>query len=180
MAEYAVAAGGRTYLVRVTGEGPVLHVAVDGHTAPMRLEPVVGSTHFQITSGDLRHSAVIRRSAGEVIVTLDDEQYRLRVGPAVPIARRSAAGPSGMVEVTAPIPGLVVSVEVAEGDVVEQGRPVVIMEAMKMQSEMRTPMGGIVTAVHVKPGQEVMGGTVLVTVAPPRARGTGTQDRDRG
>jgi biotin carboxyl carrier protein len=86
-----------------------------------------------------------------------------------------------MVEVTAPIPGLVVSVEVAEGDVVEQGRPVVIMEAMKMQSEMRTPMGGIVTAVHVKPGQEVMGGTVLVTVAPRNGeQGTGDREHRTG
>jgi biotin carboxyl carrier protein len=58
-------------------------------------------------------------------------------------------------------------VEIAEGDVVEPGRSLVVMEAMKMQSELRAPLGGRVTAVHVKPGQDVMGGTVLVTVAPP-------------
>ena len=174
MPEYAVAAGGRTHVVRVAGEGPALQVSVDGQTSSLRLEPLVGSTYFQLTSGDLRRSVVIRRSGGEIVVTLDDEQYRLRAGPAVPITRRSASGPSMMGEVKAPIPGLIVSVEIAEGDVVEQGRSLVVMEAMKMQSELRAPVGGIVTAVHVRPGQEVMGGTLLVGIDPGnRARGTG-------
>jgi biotin carboxyl carrier protein len=176
MPEYAVAAGGRTYVVRITGAGPALQVSLDGRSSSLRLEPAAGRTYFLVTFDDIRRPAVIRRSGGEVIVTLDDEQYRLRVGPAVPIGRRAAAGPSGMGEVKAPIPGLIVSVEIAEGDVIEQGRPVVVMEAMKMQSELRAPLAGTVTAVHVKPGQEVMGGTVLVTVTP-REKEQGIRDR---
>ena len=177
MPEYAVTSGEQTYLVRVTGDGSMLQVSLDGQLVPVRLEPVVGSTHFRVTAGELRRSAVIRRSGGDIIVTLDDEQYRLRVEPAVPIARRTRMSASGAGEVKAPMPGLVVSVDVAEGDTVEQGRPVAVMEAMKMQSEMRTPLAGKVTAVHVKPGQEVMGGTILVTVAPS---GTGTQNTEKG
>jgi acetyl/propionyl-CoA carboxylase alpha subunit len=140
MSEYSVAVGPRSYLVRVTGEGSTLLAAVDGQAVALRLDPIVGSTHFQVTSGDVRRQAVIRRSGGEIVVALDDEQYRLRVGPAVPIARRSAGGPSMMGEVKAPIPGLIVSVEIAEGDVVEPGRSLVVMEAMKMQSELRAPL----------------------------------------
>jgi biotin carboxyl carrier protein len=58
-------------------------------------------------------------------------------------------------------------VEASAGEAVEQGRPLVVMEAMKMQSELRAPVAGRVAAVHVAPGQEVMGGTVLVTIVPP-------------
>ncbi|HEY6059559.1 MAG TPA: hypothetical protein VIV10_03145, partial [Gemmatimonadales bacterium] len=130
MPEYAVATGGRTYVVRVIGEGPALQVSVDGQTSALRLEPLVGSTCFHVTSEDIRQSAVIRRSGEEIVIALDDEQYRLRAGPAVPITRRSATGPSMMGEVKAPIPGLIVSVEIAQGDVVEQGRSLVVMEAM--------------------------------------------------
>ena len=166
MPEYAVTAGGRTYRVHIAGEGPVLQVALDGEVLPVRIDPVVGRGQVRVTAGDLRLSAAIRRSGEEIVVTLADEQYRLRVEPALPIPRRARAHPSGAGELRAPIPGLVVSVDVAEGDTVEQGRPLVVMEAMKMQSELRAPLAGVVTAVHARAGQEVMGGTVLVTIAP--------------
>jgi biotin carboxyl carrier protein len=107
-----------------------------------------------------------RRSGDEIIVTLDDGQYRLRVEPAMPIARRTRAGRAAAADLRAPIPGLIVSLDAVEGQRVEQGRPLVVMEAMKMQSELRAPVAGRVAAVHVAPGQEVMGGTVLVTIVP--------------
>ena len=166
MPEYTVAVDGRTYLVRVTGAGPALEVAVDGLHVPVRMDRVAGGTQFQVTAGDQRQCAVIRRSGADLIVTLADEQYRLHVEPAAPIARRTRGRARGASEVKAPIPGLIVSVEVAEGDAVEQGRPVAVMEAMKMQSELRAPCAGTVTAVHVRAGQEVMGGAVLVAIAP--------------
>lgn len=180
MPEYAVVTGGRTHLVGVTGDGPALQVSLEGHLVPVRLEPVVGSTQFRVTAGELRQSAMIRRSGADIIVTLDDEQYRVRVELAVPIARKTPTSPSGAGEVKAPIPGLVVSVEVAEGDIVEQGRPVAVMEAMKMQSEMRAPVAGTVTSVRIRPGQEVMGGTVLVTIMPAGGQGEGTGNRATG
>lgn len=177
MPEYAVVAGERTYLVRVSGDGPVLQVSLDGQLVPVRLEPVVGRTQFRVTAGELTRSAMIRRSGEDIIVTLDDEQHRLRVEPAAPIARKTPTRLSGVGEVKAPMPGLVVSVEVAEGDIVEQGRPVAVMEAMKMQSEMRAPLAGTVAAVHVKAGQEVMGGATLVTIAPAGGQGAGRGGR---
>jgi biotin carboxyl carrier protein len=177
MAEYTVSARGHTHHVRVSEDGAGLRVSLDGETVAVRLEPLVGRTHFRLTAGEVTRATVIRRSAVDVVVTLDDEQYRLRIEPAVPIARRAAAVTSGVEEVKAPMPGLVVAVEVAEGDVVEQGRPVVVMEAMKMQSELRAALGGRVTAVHVTPGQEVMRGAVLVTMAAP---GTGTREQGAG
>ena len=164
MPEYVVISGPRRYFVHVTGDGSALQVSLRGAHVPVRLEPVAGSTCFRLAAGDRRQSAVIRRSGADIIVTLDDEQYRLRVESALPIERKTPVSPSGAGEVKAPMPGLVVSVAVAEGDQVEQGRLLVVMEAMKMQSELRAPWAGIVTAVYVRAGQEVMGGTVLVTV----------------
>ena len=122
MPEYAVVAGGRTYLVGVTGDGPGLQVSLDGQLIPVRLEPVVGSTQFRITAGDLRRLAMIRRSGADIVVTLDDEQYRVRVESAVPIARRASTSPSGAGEGKAPIPGLVVSVAAAGGGTGGAGR----------------------------------------------------------
>jgi biotin carboxyl carrier protein len=68
--------------------------------------------------------------------------------------------------VVAPIPGLVVSVEVAPGQEVPAGAVLLILEAMKMHSEIRAPAAGRVAAVRVRAGQEVAGGAVLAVLEP--------------
>jgi len=62
----------------------------------------------------------------------------------------------------APMPGLVVKVEVEEGVRVERGDPVVVVEAMKMENELRAPAAARVTRVHVTPGVAVEKDQVLV------------------
>jgi biotin carboxyl carrier protein len=165
-AEYAVVSRGRRYLVRVVEDGPVHYVSVGGAEISVRLEHAAGAASMRVAAGTPPRTAMTRRTGGEIIVTLDDGQYRLRVEPAVPIARRTRAGRAAAADLRAPIPGLIVSLDAVEGQMVEQGRPLVVMEAMKMQSELRAPVAGRVAAVHVRPGQEVMGGSVLVTIAP--------------
>jgi acetyl-CoA/propionyl-CoA carboxylase biotin carboxyl carrier protein len=72
-------------------------------------------------------------------------------------------GPShGESTVTAPMPGTVIRVEVAEGDDVQARRPLVVLEAMKMEIPVHSPFEGTVTAVHVAAGDRVAGGAVLV------------------
>jgi biotin carboxyl carrier protein len=62
------------------------------------------------------------------------------------------------------MPGKVIAVLVAEGDTVEKGQGLVIVEAMKMENEVRSPVGGEIKEVKVKPGDAVEGGAVLVVV----------------
>ncbi|WP_019022013.1 sodium-extruding oxaloacetate decarboxylase subunit alpha [Thioalkalivibrio sp. ALE23] len=76
-----------------------------------------------------------------------------------------AAGPAaGPGDVTTTLPGTVVDILVAPGDPVEAGQAVVVVEAMKMESELVAPAAGTVTAVHVERGAAVTAGCVLVTV----------------
>ncbi len=70
----------------------------------------------------------------------------------------------GPVELRAIIPGRVVSVDVAEGDTVDAGGRLLVIEAMKMQNELRSPRGGIVGRVAVGPGQTVELGDLLLVV----------------
>ncbi len=69
---------------------------------------------------------------------------------------------TGESTVTAPMPGTVLRVEVETGDTVEARRPLVILEAMKMEIPVSSPFEGIVAAIHVAPGDRVAGGTLLV------------------
>ena len=58
-------------------------------------------------------------------------------------------------DVSAPMPGMVLKIEVAPGQQVEQGQPLLIIEAMKMENEIRSPISGTVTEILVKPNQAV-------------------------
>ena len=64
----------------------------------------------------------------------------------------------------APMPGTVVSVAVEQGQQVEAGQPVLVLEAMKMQHTVRAPGPGTVTEIDVKPGAQVAAGEVLAVV----------------
>ena len=68
----------------------------------------------------------------------------------------------GESDVTAPMPGTVIRVEVAPGDEIQARQALVVLEAMKMEIPVHAPFEGTVTAVHVVEGDRVAGGTVLV------------------
>ena len=77
---------------------------------------------------------------------------------------RGDAARGGPVELRAIIPGRVVSVDVAEGDTVDAGGRLLVVEAMKMQNELRSPRSGTVGRVSVGPGQTVELGDLLLVV----------------
>jgi biotin carboxyl carrier protein len=78
---------------------------------------------------------------------------------------RQGAAAAGRQPVTAPMPGKVVRVLVEPGTTVETGQGLVVLEAMKMQNELRAPRPGRVEQVLVRPGQAVNAGEVLVVVS---------------
>jgi len=67
--------------------------------------------------------------------------------------------------VKSPMPGRVVKVLIAKGDVVEVGQGLLVLEAMKMENEVRARIAGTVAEVHVAPGATVEGNAKLVTLA---------------
>ena len=70
----------------------------------------------------------------------------------------------GAAEILAPMPGKVVRVQLEAGTTVEKGAGVVVVEAMKMQNEMKSPRAGVVVSIKVKPGDTVNAGDVLAGV----------------
>jgi biotin carboxyl carrier protein len=78
--------------------------------------------------------------------------------------RRGSAASHGRLNITAPMPGKVVRLLVSAGDAVEQGGGLVVVEAMKMQNEMKSPKTGRVVEVRTKPDSAVAAGEVLMVV----------------
>ena len=70
----------------------------------------------------------------------------------------------GVTEIVAPMPGKVVRVQTEAGATVEKGAGVIVVEAMKMQNEMKSPRAGVVVSINVKPGDTVNAGDVLAVI----------------
>jgi biotin carboxyl carrier protein len=81
------------------------------------------------------------------------------------------SNPGSGATIQAPMPGLVVRVEVEVGQRVASGAGLVVVEAMKMENELRAPHPGVVREVHVAAGQAVERGAPLVTLASPELSG---------
>ena len=86
------------------------------------------------------------------------DQKRLRSG------QNSDRHHHGVAEILAPMPGKVVRVQTETGATVEKGVGLVVVEAMKMQNEMKSPRDGVVVSIKVKPGDTVNAGDVLAVV----------------
>jgi biotin carboxyl carrier protein len=159
--------------------GGIGRVAVDGEHADAALAALVPPRGRLDLDGQayrvlaLRLPSPQRAAAGvdrfEVVVDgwrfeLDVEsEARARLRERATSVRGDAAR-GGPVELRAIIPGRVVSLDVAEGDSVEPGARLLVLEAMKMQNEVRAPRGGTVARVAVGPGQTVELGDVLLVI----------------
>jgi biotin carboxyl carrier protein len=103
---------------------------------------------------------------GELLVRLDGRTAIARLGRGRGTGGAADAGTSGgrAGVVAAPMPGRVVRVLVAPGDQVSRRQPVVVVEAMKMENELRSPKDGRVTDIAVAPGESVEAGRTLVVI----------------
>jgi biotin carboxyl carrier protein len=98
-------------------------------------------------------------------IEIDGERYAAEaIDPRSMAATQSYSGAEGRQAISAPMPGKVVRVLVSEGDLVEAGQGVVVVEAMKMQNELKAPKTGRVASLPVREGVAVNGGDVLAIV----------------
>jgi len=161
------------YVVQVNGERVVVELdgvsaTVDGVRYEVALTPVDGTPVRLVRVGEAVHRVLARRgeTRGRWLLDLDGVRFdtealdeRLRALRDLTAAAESATGPAPLV---APMPGLVVRVTVAVGDAVIAGQGLVVMEAMKMENELRATGPGTVLAIRAVPGTAVTKGMVLV------------------
>ena len=80
-------------------------------------------------------------------------------------APAAAPQPAAAKDVTSPLPGVILSVNVAVGDKVKAGQKVAVLEAMKMENDIESDFDGTVTAIHVNKGDSVLEGAKIVSIA---------------
>jgi biotin carboxyl carrier protein len=162
---------GDGWIVTVDGrEVAVDAVDVDGRWSMLvRPDVVSGSSRTGIGPAACSYEVSVEPpDAGECLVVVNGHAVPLAIAdPREAFARRShAAGEADArsVNVVAPMPGRVVKVLVKSGDIVAARQPLVIVEAMKMENELRAPRAGTVADVRVSEGQSVEAHSVLVVL----------------
>ncbi|MDA1081846.1 MAG: biotin/lipoyl-binding protein [Gemmatimonadetes bacterium] len=165
MTRYIVDLDGRSFVVTLDAGT----ASVDGGPAvATHLEDVEGTPVRLVTVGTAVHRVTARREGerGRYVLRIDGRRYAVdALDERTRAIREMAAagrGPAGPVPLVAPMPGLVVRVHVVPGQTVVAGDPLVAIEAMKMENELRAPAAGTVRAVHAKAGTPVEKGEMLV------------------
>jgi biotin carboxyl carrier protein len=104
--------------------------------------------------------------AAFVVVGGQSEELALAMPPSVEEAvRHAAAQAGGIATLTAPMPGRVIAVRASQGESVQAHAALVVLEAMKMEHAVVTPLAGTVTRIAVKVGQQVERGDLLAEVS---------------
>lgn len=163
---YFVTVDGRPYAVDLGPEGAF----VDGVQVEADLGHVEGTALRSLILDGRSHRILAKRGDdGAWDLHLRGRRYR---ADAVDERTRTlremtgaAAGPIGPRPVRAPMPGLVVKIEVAVGEAVVAGQGVAIVEAMKMENELKAESAGVVARIHVAPGQAVDKDQILIELA---------------
>ena len=106
------------------------------------------------------------RRMDSILVSVGPASFEFK--PVEAAARRRAHGLAAH-EIVAPMPGKVLKVLVRDGDIVEAGQPMVVIEAMKMETTLAAESAATVKHVRVEEGQTVDHGAVLIELSPPPA-----------
>jgi biotin carboxyl carrier protein len=164
---YFVTVGGRESAVEVDGD----RVTVAGRTVTASLERLPG-TPLAVVTMDGRPSTLPleRQGRGRWIVAVHGERHEIevvdeRTRHIRSLAGTGAAAPAGGV-IRAPMPGLVVRIQVEVGQRVASGAPVAVLEAMKMENQLKASAAGVVRAILVRAGEAVEKGKGLIDIGP--------------
>jgi pyruvate carboxylase subunit B len=164
------------YIVQVNDErvevtlGPD-GVVVEGEPVHAHVAEIDGTPVRQVTIGSEVHRVVVRRHPGRGRYTLWLDGYRYEAEAldertqAIRDLSAATAAATGPAPLVAPMPGLVIRVNVEVGEAVQAGQGLVVMEAMKMENELRAPASGVVKSVAVAPGMAVEKGALLVELS---------------
>lgn len=162
-------------LVRIEGENREVSVKredgrvfadVDGRSYELvESRPEPGVFHFK-HGKDVREFTVLPGKKGEFSVSGDSAAFDVSVSDPRKLGSASAAGAEadGVVEIRTQMPGKVVRILVAEGEEIGSGDGVIVVEAMKMQNEMRSPKDGTIRKILSEEGDTVNAGDLLVVI----------------
>ena len=163
---YDVVVDGKTHRLELTKGEKTWLCKVDGH--PLEVDAAITARDILsvLVGGDAFEVKRERSLQGELHLVIGSARYAIDVQDPRSLRTRRASGATeaGPAKITAPMPGKIVRVMVAVGDEVKAGQGVIVMEAMKMQNEMKSPKDGKVQKILTAEGATVNPGDALAVI----------------
>ncbi|PWB70073.1 MAG: hypothetical protein C3F07_17745 [Anaerolineales bacterium] len=154
--KYITTIDGKEFLIEIIDER---HISVNGKTYDVDFEAVSGQPVYSLIVDGRSHEAYVQEGDDAWQVLLRGRLYPITVQDEREKRLRAAAGggvaETGEFHLKAPMPGLVVSIPVEEGQQVTKGQVLIILESMKMQNELKSPRDGVINRIKVKAGESV-------------------------
>jgi biotin carboxyl carrier protein len=126
-----------------------------------RVSARIGTRSYELVAREIEPGVYLFFHGNKVSEFGVDEKIKIVDPKRLRSGQNSSGHHHGVAQIVAPMPGKVVRVHVEAGATVEKGTGVIVVEAMKMQNEMKSPRAGVVVSVNVKPGDTVNAGDVL-------------------
>lgn len=144
------------------------HVRIGGRVIAVNFESVSGQPVYSLILDGKSFESFVYESDDEWQVLLRGRQYQVKVEDEREKRLKAAAGggvaEGGEFHLKAPMPGLVVAIPVSEGQEIQKGQVLVILESMKMQNELKAPRDGVIQRIKVKAGETVEQKQTLLSV----------------
>lgn len=154
--------------IQIKLDGSRVFAEIDGRSYQLEARSSSLGLHLLMTEGRVYECRVDadagRQGAAEVRIGSRSYNVTLIDAKRQRFGQSAGASVDGTAQIIAPMPGKVVRVLVEQGAEVEAGDPVVVVEAMKMQNEMKSPRAGTVTMLRAKEGETVKAGDVLAVI----------------
>ena len=153
---YITTIDGKEFLVEIIDDR---HVSIDGKIVEVDFESVESQPIFSLIVDGKSYEAYVYEGEEDIEVLLKGQLYHSRVEDERERRLRAASGggvvESGPYHLQAPMPGLVVTVSVEEGQEIKKGGVLLILESMKMQNELKSPRDGVIGRILVGAGDSV-------------------------
>jgi len=157
--------GKETRVVELIRDGPRWRAIVDGQPVEADAVEVAPHTYSILLGGKSHELRVSPLPDGSLKILSTQTEFLAQViDPREWRGRHGAAEVEGRQQIVAPMPGKIVRILVKAGDAVELGQGLIVVEAMKMQNEIRSPKSGAVEKIIAKEGDAVNAGDVLLWV----------------
>ncbi|OGO18606.1 MAG: hypothetical protein A2Z14_12135 [Chloroflexi bacterium RBG_16_48_8] len=163
--KYVASLGGQEVEIEINGEDEII---VDGERYAIDFRSIAGQPVYSLLINGRSYEALVQLSEEGSEVLLQGQLFLISVDDERQRRLRQTSGPQlterGEFHLKSPMPGLIISVSVREGQEVARGDRMIILESMKMQNELKSPRDGIIRSLRVKSGDNVEHHQVLLTV----------------
>lgn len=153
---------GETYIAEPVRHGDETTLEIDGHQVTVRMESLDQHRSELVVDG-VAHRVCVAQDGDKLFIHMDGKTWQVDAVNEFSAIDGEGDADSGVVR--APMPGVVLEVNVVPGDEVETGQCLLLIESMKLQTEVKAPVAGTVSKISFEAGQPFEKASVLVEIA---------------